>query len=155
VNLGLGTILSPLHAPPAAIAGAIGLGAVSYGVSIALYIGSAQQLGATRAQALFATAPFLGAAVSVLALREPIGIVEIAAAFVLAASVTMLFRSGHGHEHVHGQQEHMHRHRHDDAHHVHEHADPPRDGAHTHWHTHQPLAHAHPHWPDLHHRHDH
>ncbi len=155
VNLGLGALLSPLHAPPAAIAGAIGLGAVSYGISILLYIGSAQELGATRAQALFATAPFMGAAVSVLALHEPIGIIEIAAAVVLAASVTVLFRSGHGHEHVHGQQEHVHRHRHDDAHHLHEHAEPPRDGAHTHWHTHQPLAHAHPHWPDLHHRHDH
>lgn len=155
VNLGLGVMVSPLHASLAAIAGAIALGAVSYGVSIALYIGSAQELGATRAQALFATAPFMGAAISVLALHEPIGIVEVGAALVLAVSVLALFRSSHRHEHEHGRQEHVHRHRHDDAHHLHAHEETVGNAAHTHWHAHEPIVHAHPHWPDLHHRHEH
>ena len=50
------------------VLGGLLVGTLAYGASIALYITAAQQLGATRAQMVFATAPFFGAGLSVLTL---------------------------------------------------------------------------------------
>src|SRR5262245_25732632 len=60
-NLGIGVLVSPLAATSSTIAAALVVGALSYGVSIALFIRSAHEIGATRAQAVFASAPFVGA----------------------------------------------------------------------------------------------
>jgi drug/metabolite transporter (DMT)-like permease len=60
-SLAIGLTTDPLAAPPGTIGIALAVGALSYGASIALYIAAAQQLGATRAQAIFASAPFVGA----------------------------------------------------------------------------------------------
>jgi drug/metabolite transporter (DMT)-like permease len=139
---------------PRPLAGALALGAASYGASIALYVSSAQQLGATRAQGLFATAPFLGAAIAVVLLAEPLSPVRLVAAGLLAVSVALLLRARHDHEHVHEALEHVHAHRHDDGHHDHAHPGA-APGVHSHWHRHEPLVHSHPHWPDLHHHHPH
>ena len=154
-NLALGLSLAPLAASGATVVTALGVGAVCYGASVALYIASAQQLGATRAQALFAVAPFAGAALAWAALGEPIGGAQLAGAALLVLSVALVVRSQHEHEHVHGEAEHVHSHRHDDGHHHHAHPGLSPDAQHSHWHRHEPQAHAHPHWPDLHHRHGH
>ncbi len=154
-NLSLGLALAPFAGSAATAAGGLAVGALCYGASVALYIASAQQLGATRSQALFAVAPFAGAAFSWGVLGEPITAAQLAGAAVLAAAVATIVRSQHEHEHVHGEIEHVHAHRHDDGHHTHEHPALASEGRHSHWHRHEPLAHAHPHWPDLHHRHDH
>src|SRR5262245_13905948 len=63
-NLLIGVASGPMHAPTATIATALGVGALSYGVSIALYITAAHMEGAIRAQSVFATAPFVGAILS-------------------------------------------------------------------------------------------
>jgi drug/metabolite transporter (DMT)-like permease len=139
------------------IVAALALGAFSYGASIALYISSAQKLGATRAQIAFASSPFLAALLSVLLLSEPLGMVHVGAAVLLCAAVVMILRDRqvHEHEHAHGAIDHEHSHRHDDGHHLHDHPGLPISTRHSHWHHHEPLAHHHPHWPDLHHRHEH
>jgi hypothetical protein len=122
---------------------------------VALYIAASQQLGATRAQAVFASAPFLGAALSFLALGEPVGRAQLVGAVLLALSVALLLRARHEHAHRHDALEHVHTHRHDDGHHLHRHPGAAPATRHSHWHRHEPIAHAHPHWPDLHHRHPH
>jgi len=131
------------------------VGALSYGVSIILYIRSSHELGATRAQAVFSAAPFLGALIAWIGLREPVGWEHAAGSAVLVASVTVLFLGQHDHAHEHASVHHTHRHRHDDGHHEHDHEQDFGPEPHTHWHRHEQGVHAHPHWPDLHHRHAH
>jgi drug/metabolite transporter (DMT)-like permease len=154
-NLLLAMSMAPLTAATATIGSALFVGGLAYGASVALYVSAAQQLGATRAQGAFATAPFLGAGLAWAVLGEPIGAVRVVGAALLAGSVLLLLRARHEHEHLHVAVEHMHAHRHDDGHHLHGHGDAPASVTHTHWHRHEPMVHAHPHWPDLHHRHSH
>ena len=134
---------------------ALVVGSLSYGASIVLYIASAHRLGATRAQAVFASAPFVGAALSYAFLGEPVGVSQGLAAALLAPSIAALFWSQHAHPHVHEALEHVHSHRHDDGHHLHTHPGLPASARHSHRHRHERLVHAHPHWPDVHHRHGH
>jgi len=155
VNLAIGLSLQPVTAGATTIVLAAIVGAFSYGASIALYITAAQQMGATRAQMVFASAPFFGVALAAAALGEPLSQVQLLAAVVLVAALVLLFRGRHAHEHVHEPTAHAHMHRHDDGHHTHVHEGLPASTRHSHWHEHEHLVHSHPHWPDLHHRHDH
>lgn len=154
-NLAIGIAAAPLSASNGSIAAALLVGALCYGASIALYIASAHELGATRAQAVFATAPFAGAALSFTLLGEPVGIGHAAAFVLFAAAIPALFLSQHQHVHVHEPVEHVHSHRHDDGHHLHRHPGLEPSVRHSHVHRHEKLVHAHPHWPDIHHRHSH
>lgn len=156
-NLCLGLLLAPLTASPATVVAAIAVGAFSYGISITFYVEAAQSLGPTRAQGLFATAPFIGAGLSFALLAEPVSSVHLVAATLLAVSVVALLRAQHSHEHTHVPTWHVHLHSHDDGHHEHFHPPEllPVDGPHSHWHQHSAVTHAHPHAPDLHHRHEH
>ncbi|MEE8277868.1 MAG: DMT family transporter [Thermoanaerobaculia bacterium] len=154
-NFAIGVLGDPLSASLTPVAAALVVGALSYGASIALYIRSAHQIGATRAQMFFASAPFIGAALSFGLLGEALAWEHVTGAVLLAAAITAVFLSQHEHVHVHQAVEHVHTHRHDDGHHLHAHPDLPTSTHHTHWHRHEQLVHAHPHWPDLHHRHKH
>jgi len=154
VNLALGCSLAPLAASGGSIVGALAIGALCYGVSIALYVTAAHGLGATRAQLLFASAPFFGVALAALALGEALSMVQLAAAALLGVSLALVLRDRHAHPHEHAALAHVHWHRHDDGHHMHPHPQGSPQ-SHAHWHEHAPLRHAHPHWPDLHHRHRH
>lgn len=154
-NLLLGVALEPSRLAPFPVVAALGVGALSYGVSLALHIAASQDLGATRAQVIFASAPFFGAALAVAVLGEPFGWGHAVAAFGFALSVALVLRDRHDHRHTHRGTEHSHSHRHDDGHHLHTHPDAAPALRHSHWHRHEPMAHAHPHRPDLHHRHDH
>lgn len=159
VNLAIGLSAAPFRAPAEMVAAALVVGALSYGASIVLYIRSAHQLGAIRAQGFFASAPFIGAALSFACLGEPVGWQDGVGGALLALSVALLLRSQHEHPHVHEAIEHVHSHRHDDGHHAHGHPEEAGEGPvaerHSHWHRHEPIVHSHPHWPDLHHRHPH
>lgn len=154
VNLAIGLFLAPLRATWATVLLVLLVGAFSYGASIVLYISSAQQLGATRAQGLFASAPFIGAVLSFVFLRETLGSLHLVAALVLIVSVVLIMRSEHVHAHVHQPMEHVHRHRHDE-HHEHEHQGVARPEPHIHEHGHEELEHVGGHYSDLHHRHSH
>jgi len=155
VNLAIGAALSPVSAELYSLAAALLVGALSYGASIVLYIRSAQTIGATRAQVLFASAPFFGVALSVLVLGESLSIVHALAALLFIVGIAFLLIDSHSHFHCHEVMSHEHAHRHDDGHHTHVHAKLPASVRHTHRHQHDAIEHQHAHWPDLHHRHEH
>lgn len=155
INVLLGVAAHPLAASPWQVVAALVVGALGYGASIALYIRAAQQLGAVRAQAVFASAPFLGALLSYAVLGEAATTSALVAALLLAVAVWLVFGGVHVHSHRHSGIEHIHSHRHDDGHHLHQHPGVPPSTRHVHAHRHDELTHAHPHWPDLHHRHEH
>lgn len=134
---------------------ALGVGTLAYGASIALYIRGAQQLGASRSQLLFSTAPFFGLLGATMGRGEPMTWILIVAGLLMATGILVLSSSRHGHVHDHESLEHTHHHRHDDGHHDHAHPGQPAHQAHTHVHRHEARRHVHPHAPDLHHRHAH
>jgi drug/metabolite transporter (DMT)-like permease len=133
---------------------AIGVGFVSYGVSVALAVEALRRLGAAREAGFFATAPFVGAAVAVPLLGETLGIRELVTAAIMGSGVIVLLHERHAHPHVHEALEHDHAHVHDE-HHRHDHGGVVSDEPHAHHHVHAPLSHAHPHVSDAHHRHRH
>lgn len=158
VNLGIGLLLSSYGADLIATGLALLLGCFSYGVSIVLYINSAQGLGATRAQMIFAAAPFFGVTLSVLILGETLSLIQITAAILLFLSVVPLLLDSHTHYHRHLKLVHEHLHRHSEGgHHEHSHENAwlPSLIPHLHRHEHKKLNHEHPHLPDIHHRHEH
>lgn len=141
--------------PPAAAAGkALAVGFVSYGLSITLYIASAQKLGAVRSQLIFSVSPLFGVLLSVLLLGEGLSGVQVASGLLLFGSVLLMLSEKHAHSHVHEPAEHTHEHSHSDLHHDAHHGGE-HPGPHSHFHAHDKAEHAHPHWPDLHHRHNH
>jgi len=154
-NLGAGLLLAPLAAPPQDVAFALLVGGLGYGASIALLVSAMHEIGATRAGALFASAPFFGAALGFAWLGETPGWPHLVSAPLLAVSAGLVLGARHEHPHRHDAVEHVHRHRHDDAHHHHAHPGLDPATEHTHWHRHEPIEHAHAHAADLHHRHEH
>ena len=151
VNLCLGLCLDGGPAPGRVVAAALLLGASSYGASLVLYIGGAQQLGAARSQMIFSTASFWGLSVAWLLLSEPMLWTQALAGAVMLAALWLLCSERHEHAHTHEGITH----RHDDGHHQHLHPRLPSWIGHTHEHTHDPVTHTHPHLPDLQHRHRH
>jgi drug/metabolite transporter (DMT)-like permease len=129
------------------------LGTVSYGVSFFLYTRAQRAVGAARQGALFAVAPFAGAAVAIPLLGDRASPSDVAGAAVMALGVWLLARARHAHLHTHAVFTHDHLHTHD-AHHQHAH-DGPVAEPHSHLHTHGPLTHEHPHVSDAHHKHRH
>jgi drug/metabolite transporter (DMT)-like permease len=153
LNLAIAFMTEPYGKNIPAILSALMIGVFAYGFSISLYITAAQNLGATRSQMIFASAPFFGVALSALILNERISPLQMAAALVLMISLFTLFLDRHAHLHVHEPLNHKHWHHHDDDHHSHTHSSKKQKNYHTHRHRHEPVSHAHPHWPDIHHRH--
>ncbi len=158
VNLAVGLLVEPFGADIAQIGGALLVGLFSYGFSIVFYITAAQQLGATRSQLIFSSAPYFAIALSVFWLGESISAVQVVAALIVGVSIVLLTVEWHSHDHEHVTLEHEHWHTHGDGHHDHDHGGAASQAAaasHSHRHRHRPLHHAHHHWPDLHHRHEH
>ena len=131
------------------------IGFLGYGVSLVLFVLALRGLGAARTGAYFSTAPFLGAAISIMVLGESVSLLFWLAAAFMLLGVWLHLTEQHEHNHRHVAQEHTHRHTHDE-HHRHEHAEGVAPGEpHSHTHQHLPIAHSHPHFPDIHHRHRH
>jgi drug/metabolite transporter (DMT)-like permease len=131
------------------------VGFFGYGVSLVLFVLALRGLGTARTGAYFSTAPFLGAAISMLLLGEAVSWVFWVAAGLMGIGVWIHLTESHSHDHQHEPMTHEHPHVHD-LHHQHEHAFP-WDGEqpHSHVHDHAPIRHSHPHYPDIHHRHEH
>lgn len=134
-------------------AGALLLGAFSYGASYLFYLKAQRILGAARQGALFALAPFAGAALAMPLLGDRPSLPDLAGAVVMAVGLVLLVRARHGHHHAHDDLSHEHLHLHD-AHHQHAH-DGPASEPHSHPHHHAQMTHAHPHLSDAHHKHKH
>jgi drug/metabolite transporter (DMT)-like permease len=155
VNIGIASSLHQAMPPPRIAGAAMVVGLLGYGVSLVLFVLALRHLGTARTGAYFSSAPFIGSAVSLVLLREPVGLSYLAAAVLMASGVYLHLTERHAHEHAHEPMEHSHRHLHDE-HHRHDHpagVDP--TSPHTHVHRHERLVHAHPHYPDIHHRHRH
>ena len=153
-HLGAALWLAPSSPRPIWLA-ALAVGGLSYGLSIVLYIRSAQSLGAARSQMIFAAAPFFGVLLAVAWLGESLSAAQLAAGLLLALSLGVCLSERHAHAHAHEPLVHTHEHDHDDGHHDHVHADGQAAARHAHEHTHAAIEHSHAHWPDLHHRHTH
>jgi drug/metabolite transporter (DMT)-like permease len=155
VNGGL-ALASGIALPgPGAVGAALLVGFFGYGVSLVLFVLALRQLGTGRTGAYFATAPFIGAVLSVLLLGETVSPMLLAAGALMAVGLYLHLAEWHEHEHVHEPAEHAHRHVHDEHHrHAHGPSDPAGE-SHSHPHRHNALVHRHPHYPDLHHRHRH
>ncbi len=137
------------------LGGALLVGWLGYGVSLALFVVALRELGTARAAAYFSTAPFAGALLAVLLLGETLTVTLFVAGALMAAGVWLHVAERHAHRHTHEPLEHSHEHEHDE-HHGHEHQPPVAPGTrHSHAHRHEPLTHAHAHYPDAHHRHRH
>lgn len=152
LGLALGSDVTAIA--PGQVVAALAIGAAGYGLSITLWVKGARNLGAARAQVIFATAPFVGAVVAWTVLGEPVTAVQLFAMALAGLGIAMSLDSGHTHRHRHPRVSHDHEHAHDDRHHAHTHHDGYR-GRHAHQHEHGELVHTHPHLPDLHHRHSH
>jgi len=157
VNFIIGCLIASRPVEMGTIFPAILLGAFSYGISIVLYVISAQNVGATRSQILFSTAPLWGVILSWLIFSDSFQWVHLLSMGVLAIAIIITNLYSHNHLHTHRSMEHIHYHRHNDGHHNHIHDNEviPEGKWHSHAHTHQAVTHQHPHNPDLHHRHDH
>lgn len=133
------------------------LGAVSYGLSIQLFILAMRGLGAARTSMLFGVAPFVGTFLSLIVFREMPQNLFWVAVLVMLAGAWLMVTENHDHHHIHEPIEHIHAHTHPDEHHEHtQPADAPLvNGLHSHPHVHAALTHCHVHAPDLHHRHGH
>jgi drug/metabolite transporter (DMT)-like permease len=152
-NLGL-ALATGAAVPSVALTGAGAVvGFFGIGVSLVMFMLGLRHLGTARTGAYFSLAPFIGAALAVTLLGEPVTPLLGIAGALMAFGLWLHLSERHSHPHVHETLEHEHRHVHDE-HHQHSH-----DGAvvepHSHWHRHEPLRHKHPHYPDLHHRHGH
>jgi drug/metabolite transporter (DMT)-like permease len=155
VNLALALSLGQRLPAPAVVMSAGAVGLAGYGVSLVLFVVALRHLGTARTGAYFAAAPFVGAALSLLMLREVPGAVFWIACALMAIGIWLHLTESHEHSHTHEALAHAHEHTHDE-HHQHTH-DVEWDGStpHAHAHRHTPLTHAHHHAPDIHHRHEH
>ena len=155
VNVGIALTLGARLPSTAVIAEAMTVGLLGYGISLVLFVLALRGLGSARTGAYFSTAPFIGAAIAILAFGEHALWMFWLAAALMGAGVWLHLTERHEHLHTHEPITHTHRHVHDEHHqHVH---DFDWDGRepHTHEHTHAPLTHSHPHYPDIHHQHKH
>ena len=154
VNLALAFALGAQLPPWPQVGGAMAVGLLAYGVSLALFVVGLRHLGTARTGAYFSVAPFLGAVLAIC-LGEPVTLPLLLAGACMGAGVWLHLTERHDHVHEHAALAHTHAHVHD-QHHQHPHDPPVAPGVrHTHAHQHAPLRHAHPHYPDMHHQHGH
>jgi drug/metabolite transporter (DMT)-like permease len=155
VNLAIAALAGLPWPTPAIAAQTAIIGFIGYGISLALAVVAMRGLGTARTGAYFSTAPFVGAALSLLMFADRPGWPFWLAAALMALGLWLHLSERHIHPHTHESMDHSHPHVHD-AHHQHQH-EFEWDGSepHTHPHHHAPVTHTHEHYPDLHHRHRH
>jgi len=155
VNITLALILGATLPDTRFLAGSLGVGFISYGLSLALFVLALRHLGAARTGAYFSIAPFIGATGGFLLLREPVTASLLMAGCAMAIGVWLHITEHHEHRHIHEAFAHDHRHDHDEHHrHLHKSRGPARS-AHSHRHRHEKQVHTGRHFPDLHHSHRH
>jgi drug/metabolite transporter (DMT)-like permease len=154
-NLMIALMLGATWPTPVLVLSAMTVGLFGYGLSLVLFVLALRGLGSARTGAYFSIAPFLGAAIALIALHEPTPTGFWLSACLMAAGVVLHLTERHVHEHIHDPVDHGHSHVHD-VHHRHAH-NFSWDGTepHVHEHHHEELVHDHPHYPDTHHRHRH
>lgn len=87
VNVSLALLVGDRLPLIPAIGAAALIGLFGYGLSLVLFVLALREIGAARAGAYFSTAPFIGAVVGLLVLREPLTITLAAAGALMAFGV--------------------------------------------------------------------
>ena len=155
VNTGVALAQGAALPAPAVLAATAAVGLAGYGLSLVLFVLALRGLGSARTGAYFSTAPFMGAALSLLFPGESAGTAFWVAGALMALGVLLHLTEHHEHEHTHEAMAHEHLHVHDEHHqHAHE-AGWDGQEPHVHFHVHGPMTHKHPHYPDVHHQHTH
>lgn len=95
----LGEGLPPIRYAAAALL----LGFVAYGLSIFTYIRAQKTLGAAKTSAYYAAAPFIGAFLSFVLVKEPLSAQYLAALLIMIAGTVLVVRDTlcHAHTHMH------------------------------------------------------
>ncbi len=152
VNVAIGVATGASAPSVGRVAATMLVGLIGYGLSLVLYLHGVRSLGTARTGAYYSAAPFIGAAIGLVWLREPVGRWFVPALVLMVIGLALHLTERHDHDHDHLPTDHAHAHDHDDGHHEHaeDHAD-----ARSLAHAHEPARHRHPHAPDTHHRHDH
>ena len=153
-SVGLALLLGNRLPQIGLVLAALALGALSYGLSIVLFIRAMRGMGAARTSALFSTAPLAGIILSLLIFRVLPGWIFVPALVLAALGTWLLVNEQHQHKHVHAAVTHEHAHSHTDGHHDHKH-DENAFSKHSHVHEHPLQIHDHAHLPDTDHRHAH
>ncbi len=84
------------------VAGAAGVvGFFGVGVSLVLFVLALRHLGAARAGAYFSLAPFIGALVALVLLREPLTLQLVIAGLLMGIGLWLHLAERHQHDHVH------------------------------------------------------
>jgi drug/metabolite transporter (DMT)-like permease len=108
VNLALALWIGSTMPAALTILAAGGVGFISYGVSLVLFVVAMRYLGTARTGAYFSTAPFAGAFAAILLLGEPITLRLLAAGLLMACGVWLHLTERHEHEHTHEILDHEH-----------------------------------------------
>jgi drug/metabolite transporter (DMT)-like permease len=149
-NLVMGLALGGRLPDPPIILAALTIGFVGYGVSLVLAVKAMRALGTARTGAYYGAAPFVGALIAIIWLREPVGPFFIPTLAFMGLGLLLHLSEVHEHAHTHLALSHEHAHQ-EDPHHSHLHD----GGAHQLQHSHDAVNHLHDHTPDQHHRHLH
>jgi drug/metabolite transporter (DMT)-like permease len=154
-NVAMGLLIGGVFPSTSIVFGALTVGFVGYGLSLVFSVRAMRVLGTARTGAYYGAAPFVGVAVSLVWLREPVGALFLPALVLMAIGLGLHLTEAHRHAHRHSAMPHEHGHDHtNDAHHQHvdNEATSPN---HPLRHSHPELTHDHDHTPDEHHRHRH
>ncbi|MBQ8921596.1 MAG: DMT family transporter [Oscillospiraceae bacterium] len=122
------------------IPAALILGFVAYGLSIFTYIRAQKTLGAAKTSAYYAAAPFIGAFLSFVLVKESLSVRYLTALFIMIAGTVFVVRDTLYHAHTHAHT-HTFTHTHDGKTHTHTvthshpHAHYLTDQTHTHRHS--------------------
>ena len=128
------------------VVAALLLGFVAYGLSIFLYVRAQNILGAAKTSAYYAVAPFVGAFLSFVFLKETLSWMYIVALIVMLTGSAVVVADTLIRHHIHEHQ-HTFTHTHDGSTHehtithIHDHAHYVTDSRHGHHHTKQELEH--------------
>ena len=116
VNLLIGVLILHQIPRPLPAMAAAALGAVSYGLSLVLFVFALRVLGSARTGTYFSSAPVLAALLSLLLFNERPGWrLVVAFALVVVGTVLMAIER-HVHQHAHGSLTHSHAHWPDEQH---------------------------------------
>lgn len=113
INLAIAAATADRWPPLWAVLAAGGLGWLSYGVSLALFVVGLRHLGAARTGAYFSLAPFVGAMIAVPLPGEPVTTRLLLAGGLVGLGVWLHLTERHEHAHGHEPPGHSHEHEHD------------------------------------------
>ena len=141
-NLILALLFGAVLPPVGIVLAAMGVGRLSSGVSLVLFIVALRHVGTARAGAYNSVAPFVGASIAVV-LGAPLTWQLGVAAVLMAVGVWLHLTERHEHVHTHNPVHHDHWHTHNDGHHEDGHETAVAPGTrHHHSHTHAAVTHT-------------